>query len=68
MNNDENISISRKYSDSYKKALGDKNIIVDANVGHVPPCFTFLNGSLGTVTYKNKELRIKQELMYEDNG
>jgi muramoyltetrapeptide carboxypeptidase LdcA involved in peptidoglycan recycling len=33
------------YANFYKKALGDANIIVDANIGHVEPKFTILNGS-----------------------
>lgn len=57
-----------EYSQAYKRALGDKNIIIDANIGHVKPDFTILNGGLGTVTFKNNVLKIKQELMNEDNG
>ncbi len=57
-----------EYIDAYKKALGDTNIIVDANIGHVEPRFTILNGSLATVTFKDNELILKQELMNEDNG
>ena len=57
-----------EYIDAYKKALGSANIIVDANIGHVDPRFTILNGSLATVTFKDNELILKQELMNEDNG
>ena len=57
-----------EYSQAYKRALDDKNIIIDANIGHVKPDFTILNGGLGTVTFKNNVLKIKQELMNEDNG
>ena len=57
-----------EYIDAYKKALGDTNIIVDANIGHVEPRFTILNGSLATVTFKDNELILKQELMDENNG
>ena len=56
------------YVDFYKKVFNDKNIVFDANIGHVDNRMTLLNGSLATIEYKNKELRIKQELMYEDNG
>lgn len=59
---------SLEYIDAYKKALGDANIIVDASVGHLEPRFTILNGSLATVTYKNNELTLKQELINENNG
>jgi muramoyltetrapeptide carboxypeptidase LdcA involved in peptidoglycan recycling len=62
------IDCELEYSEAYKKALGNKNIIVDANIGHLKPRFTILNGSLGKITFNKKELRIKQELMYEDNG
>lgn len=61
------VECMQEYSDSYKRALGDSNIIVDANIGHVEPKFTILNGSFATITYKDNELRLKQELMNEDN-
>ena len=57
-----------EYIDAYKRALGDVNIIIDANIGHVEPRFTILNGSLATVTFKDNELELKQELMNENNG
>lgn len=57
-----------EYIDAYKNALGKENIVGEANIGHVEPRFTILNGSLGYVSFNNNELRIKQELMYEDNG
>ena len=44
-----------EYKNIYEMALGNKNIIVDANIGHIRPRFTILNGSLATVTYKNNE-------------
>ena len=57
-----------EYHDAYKKALGDANIILNANVGHNEPRFTILNGSLATVTFRDNELILKQELMNENNG
>ena len=57
-----------EYDEAYKKALGNFNIIVDANIGHVEPKFTILNGSLATVTFKNNELILKQELLNENNS
>ena len=56
------------YKDAFKKAIGKKNIVGEANIGHVVPRFTILNGSLATVTFKDNELILKQELMNEDNG
>ena len=62
------VECKMEYEEAFKKALGDKNIIIDANIGHINPRFTILNGSLATVTFKNNELVLKQELMNEDNG
>ena len=62
------IECEMEYADAYKKAIGEKNIIVDANIGHVNPRFTILNGSYATVNYQNNELVLKQELMNEDNS
>ena len=62
------IECNLDYVTLYKKALGDKNIIVDANIGHINPRFTILNGSMAIVTFKNNELVLKQGLMNEDNG
>lgn len=62
------IECEMEYADAYKKAIGKKNIIVDANIGHVSPRFTMLNGSFAQVSFKNNELVIKEELMYENNG
>lgn len=62
------IECNLDYVDAYKKVFNDKNIVVEANIGHIKPDITILNGSLATIEYKNKKLRIKQELMYEDNG
>ena len=56
------------YATSYQKALGNKNIIVDANIGHVNPRFTILNGSLATISFNKNELVLKQELINEDNS
>ena len=57
-----------EYIDAYKKIFKDKNIVVEANIGHVEPKFTILNGSLATVIYKDNELLIKQEFLNENNG
>ena len=63
-----NIECNFDYIEGYKKVFGNKNIIVEANIGHVEPKFTILNGSLGTVTMKDDEMILKQELLDEDNS
>lgn len=54
------------YRDAIKRALKNKkNIIIDANIGHIRPSFTFINGSIGEISYINNELIIKQDLIRE---
>ena len=62
------IECEMEYQEAFKKVFDNKNIIVDANIGHVNPRMTMLNGAIGKVSFKNNELIIKEELMYEDNG
>lgn len=57
-----------EYSDAYKKLFQNKNIIVDANIGHIEPVFTMVNGSLAKVEYKDNRLILEQELLDENNG
>jgi muramoyltetrapeptide carboxypeptidase LdcA involved in peptidoglycan recycling len=41
------------YIDAAKKILGDAPLIFDADVGHVPPKMTLINGSVARVTAKD---------------
>ena len=51
-----------KYQDVYKKVFIDKNIIVDANIGHVKPVFTIINGSIATITYENNSMTMVMKI------
>lgn len=62
------VELNMEYAEMYKKVFGNINIVVDANIGHIRPRFTILCGAYATVTYKNNELILKQELMNENNG
>lgn len=54
------------YNDSIKQALGnDVNIVVDANIGHIKPSFTIINGSLASVYFKDNKLILEQSLLKE---
>ena len=55
------------YPSVYKKALGDVNILYDANIGHVKPSFTIINGSMATIEYKNNKMILDMELKNENN-
>lgn len=51
------------YEDAIKKALsGKKNIILEANIGHVDPVNIIINGSYASITYKNGKYEIIQLL------
>ena len=63
-----NVECNFDYIEGYKRVFGNKNIVVEANVGHVSPRFTILNGSLATITMKDNEMTLKQELLDENNG
>lgn len=53
------------YGDAIKKVLTDINyhIIIDANIGHVKPSFTIINGALVNVEFKDNNFVLKQSLM-----
>ena len=52
-----------EYDDAIKKALGDKNIIMNANIGHLDPVNIIINGSFATITYDDGKMTIEQELV-----
>ncbi len=56
------------YQDVYSKVFEKSNIIVDANIGHVKPVFTVINGSFATITYQDKKMVLEMELLNEGNG
>lgn len=61
------ISCEMDYIDAFKKALNN-NIIADANIGHVKPVFTIINGSRASVTFKNNKMTLETEFMNESNS
>ena len=62
------IECDMDYFDVYKKVFNDKNVIYDANIGHIKPVFTIINGSMATVEYQNNKMILKEELLNENNG
>ena len=56
------------YKEAFKKVFSNLNIIYDANIGHVKPVFTIINGSLGKVTYQKDTMTLEMELLNENNG
>lgn len=50
------------YQESLIKALGEIPIIFNADIGHVVPKMTIINGSIATITSKDGKGTIKQEM------
>ena len=62
------IECEMDYLEGIKKIFKDKNIIFDANIGHVKPVFTIINGSLATIEYRKNKMILKEEFLNENNG
>ena len=62
------IECNLSYQDAITKALGDKNIILEADIGHVKPVFTLINGCLYNVTYQKNKLVMEVMMDNENNG
>lgn len=50
------------YQDALKKALGDIPIIFNADIGHVVPKMTIINGSIAHITSKDGKGKIELEM------
>lgn len=50
------------YEQAVRRALGDLPLALEADIGHVKPCFTLINGALGRVTVENGRAELEMEL------
>ncbi len=57
-----NEDTSMTYEKALKEIFGDIPIIMDADIGHVAPKMTLINGAIAHVTYKNNKGTIEQYL------
>ena len=62
------VDCEMEYKEVYQKVFNDFNVIYDANIGHVKPVFTIINGSLAHVSYHNKKMILEMEFLDENNG
>lgn len=51
------------YIEAAKKILGDAPMVFEADIGHVSPKFTVINGALGEVEAKNRKGKLKMMLV-----
>ena len=51
------------YIEAAKKILGDAPMVFEADIGHVAPKFTVINGALGTVECKDGKGKLEMELV-----
>ena len=57
-----NEDTSMTYENALREIFGEIPIIMDADIGHVAPKMTLVNGSIARVTYKNHKGTIEQYL------
>ena len=62
------VECEMEYHEVYKTVFPNKNVIYDANIGHVKPVFTIINGSLATIEYKDNKMILVEEFLNEDNS
>ncbi len=53
---------SMTYNKAFEKIFGNIPIIMDADIGHVAPKMTIINGSIAKITWKNNKGKIEQIL------
>ncbi len=51
------------YREAARLILGDIPTVFEADIGHVPPKFTLINGALGTLEYTNGKGRLTMKLI-----
>src|SRR5699024_2145778 len=52
------------YQEALKRLFKDLPIIFNADIGHVPPKMTIINGSIAHITCQNGKGTIRQKLCY----
>lgn len=62
------IECNLSYQEALNKIFDNKNIVFNADIGHIRPSFTLINGSLGKVDYQNNKLTVEMEFIDENNG
>ena len=50
------------HEQAIRRALGDVPFVLEADIGHVKPCFTLINGALGHITVENGRAKLEMEL------
>ena len=50
------------YEQAVRRALGDIPLALEADIGHVKPCFTLINGALGHITVEKGRATLEMEL------
>ena len=55
-------SMMLTYEQAIRRALGDVPFVLDADIGHVKPCFTLINGALGRIAVEQGKAVLEMEL------
>ncbi len=57
-----NTYVEMSYEEAARRILGDAPMVFEADVGHVPPKFTIINGAIGELTCKDGKGSLKMTL------
>ena len=57
-----NTYVDMTYEEAARRILGDAPMVFEADVGHVPPKFTIINGAMGEVTCRDGKGSLKMTL------
>jgi len=51
------------YKEAFDKAFHNKNIIMEADIGHIKPVITIINGSYVNISFRGKKLEMTTDLL-----
>jgi len=54
---------SLSYEDAIKNALGEAKIVIDADIGHVRPTFSVVNGAIGNICVNNSDASLEMKFI-----
>ena len=51
------------YKEAFKKAFPNKNVIMEADIGHIKPVMTIINGSYVNISFKDHLMEMETDLL-----
>ena len=54
---------SYTYEQAIKDALGDERVVIDADIGHIRPTFSVINGAIGNINVKDNNATLEMKFI-----